>query len=171
MEHAILPPQVVIGVDVGGTFIDIVAIERGAKIVRSEKVLSTPSDLSIGILDGLNKMFGAQLKSKLENSRIVHATTSATNALLEKRTSRVSLITNKGFRDVLEIRRHARSDTYNIELEIAPPLVPRNLRIEIDGRLAPDGTVIEQVNKQQIVKVVKDLKKANINVYLSLIHI
>ena len=116
-------------------------------------------------------MFGSQLDAKLPGSRIVHATTSATNALIEKRTSRVGLITNRGFRDVLEIRRHARSDTYNIDLQIAPPLVPRNLRMEIDARTAPDGTIIEPINRKQVIEIVQAMGKASVEVYtVSLLH-
>ena len=148
MKHTIAPPEFVIGVDVGGTFIDIVAIERKGGGVRAEKVLSTPTDLSVGIMEGLAKMFGPQLGSTIPASRIVHATTSATNTLHENRVSRVGLITNRGFRDVLEIRRHARTDTYNIGLELAPPLVPRDLRVEIDARLAPDGTVLTPIDRE-----------------------
>jgi len=164
MRYTVSSPEIVIGVDVGGTFIDIVAIEKKGGVVRSEKVLSTPEDLSAGILDGLEKMFGLQLDAKLPGSRIVHATTSATNALIEKRTSRVGLITNRGFRDVLEIRRHARSDTYNIDLQIAPPLVPRNLRMEIDARIAPDGTIIEPINRKQVIEIVQTMIEASVEV-------
>ena len=83
MSDTIAPPEIVIGVDVGGTFIDIVAIEKEGGVVRAEKVLSTPSDLSVGIIEGLEKMFGPQLGDIVPASRIVHATTSVTNALLE----------------------------------------------------------------------------------------
>ena len=171
MRYTVSSPEIVIGVDVGGTFIDIVAIEKGGSVVRSEKVLSTPEDLSAGILYGLEKMFGLQLDAKLPGSRIVHATTSATNALIEKRTSRVGLITNRGFRDVLEIRRHARSDTYNLDLQIAPPLVPRNLRMEIDARIAPDGTIMEPINRKQVIEIVQAMIEASVEVYtVSLLH-
>ena len=166
MSDTIASPEIVIGVDVGGTFIDIVAIEKEGGVVRAEKVLSTPSDLSVGIIEGLEKMFGPQLGDIIPASRIVHATTSATNALLENSTSRVGLITNRGFRDVLEIRRHARTDTYNIGLEIAPPLVPRDLRVEIDGRLAPDGTVLKSIDRQQVAAVVRTLMLADVEVYV-----
>ena len=164
-------PDVVIGVDVGGTFIDIVAIERASGEVYAEKVLSTPDDLSIGILQGLEKVFGARLAAAVANARIVHATTSATNALLEGKTSRVGLITNRGFRDVLEIRRHARPDSYNMGLEIAPPLVLRDLRLEINARLGPDGTVLEEVDPEEIAAVTRALKDAAVEAYtVSLLH-
>ena len=94
-----------------------------------------------------------------------------TNALLENSTSRVGLITNRGFRDILEIRRHSRTDTYNMGLEIAPPLVPRDLRVEIDARLAPDGTVLKPIDGQQVAAVVRALMLANVEVYtVCLLH-
>ena len=171
MSAADAPPEVVIGVDVGGTFIDIVAIERDGGVVHAEKVLSTPADLSVGIMQGLDKVFGRQIGAAIASSRIVHATTSATNALLESKTSRVGLITNRGFRDVLEIRRHARPDAYNMQLEIAPPLVPRDLRLEIDARLSPDGSVLVPIDPRQVADVARALMQADVESYcVSLLH-
>ena len=122
-------------------------------------------------MQGLEKVFGAQLGAAITNARIVHATTLATNALLESKTSRVGLITNQGFRDVLEIRRHARPDAYNMQLEIAPPLVPRDLRLEIDARLAPDGSVLAPVDPQQVAQVASALRDAGVESYtVSLLH-
>ena len=116
-------PDVAIGIDVGGTFIDVVVVDRSGG-VRADKVLTTPSDLSVGIMQGLdNVMYGA-LADAVAASRIVHATTTATNALLQHRTPKVGLIVNRGFRDVLEIRRHARPDVYNHNLETVPRLYP-----------------------------------------------
>ncbi len=127
-------PEVTIGIDVGGTFIDVVVIDRDGG-VRSDKVLTTPSDLSIGIVQGLEKVLKGGMRTAIQRARIVHATTIATNALLQHRTPKIGLITNRGFRDILEIRRHARPDVYNHRLEMAAPLVPRNLRLEVTGRL------------------------------------
>jgi len=142
-------PEVTIGIDVGGTFIDVVVIDRAGGI-RADKVLTTPADLSVGIMQGLEKLLDGGLSEALAQSRIVHATTTATNALLQQKTPRIGLITNRGFRDVLEIRRHARPDVYNHRLELAAPLVPRDLRLEVDGRLDPKGEVLQPLDMTEV---------------------
>jgi len=139
-------PDVAIGIDVGGTFIDVVVVDRSGG-VRSDKVLTTPSDLSVGIMQGLEKVLNGALSEAVAASRIVHATTTATNALLQHRTPKVGLIVNRGFRDVLEIRRHARPDVYNHRLEIAPPLSPRDLRFEVTARLDHRGQVVTPLDE------------------------
>ena len=133
-----------IGIDVGGTFTDLVAIdEAGATILA--KVPSTPQDPSLGVLDGLALLAGrlglerAALLGATE--RIVHGTTVATNALLEKKGARTGLLTTKGHRDVIEMREGLKDDRYN--LRMAPPeqLVPRHLRLGVEERMRADGRV------------------------------
>ena len=142
-------PEVTIGIDVGGTFIDVVVIDRQGGI-RADKVLTTPADLSVGIMRGLEKVLNGGLSWALARSRVVHATTIATNALLQQRTPKIGLITNRGFRDVLEIRRHARPDVYNHRLEMAAPLVPRDLRLEVGGRLDHKGEVLQPLDMAEV---------------------
>jgi N-methylhydantoinase A len=154
-------PEVTIGIDVGGTFIDVVVIDRDGG-VRSDKVLTTPSDLSIGIVQGLEKVLKGGMRAAIQGSRIVHATTIATNALLQKRTPKIGLITNRGFRDILEIRRHARPDVYNHRLEMAAPLVPRNLRLEVTGRLDHHGEVLQPLDMAEVEQAVAALRKENV---------
>jgi len=149
-------PEVTIGIDVGGTFIDIVVVDKHGGI-RADKVLTTPQDLSQGIMQGLDKVLGGAVGDALARARIVHATTAATNALLEHRTPTLGLITNKGFRDVLEIRRHARPDVYNHRLEMAPPLVPRERRLEVTGRLDHGGNVLEPLAMAEVEAAVRQL--------------
>ena len=151
-------PDATIGIDVGGTFIDIVVVDgRGG--IRADKVLTTPEDLSVGIMAGLDKVLGTGLSATLSRSRVVHATTAATNALLEQRTPTLGLITNEGFRDVLEIRRHARPDVYNHRLEMAPPLVPRSRRLEVRGRLDHAGDEVTPLDMAEVDAAIDRLAK------------
>src|SRR3954468_4261455 len=118
-----------VGVDTGGTFTDVVA-EDGT--VR--KVPSTPGDPSRAVLDGCRD---------LQVTVLAHGPTVATNALLERRLGRVALVTTRGFADVIEIARQARPSLYDAHVDRPDPLVPRDLRFEVEGRLDADGRELE----------------------------
>src|SRR6187397_3705471 len=127
-----------IGIDVGGTFTDLVAVDDGGATTLA-KVPSTPQDPSIGVLAGL-----AQLASRLgidraallgATDRIVHGTTVATNALLERKGARVGLLTTAGHRDVLEMREGLKDDRYDLRQPPPEPLVPRQLRLHVRERV------------------------------------
>ena len=126
----------VVGVDVGGTFTDIVAVDDETGRVRVHKVPSTPDNQARGVLAGILALCGqcADLR------RIVHGTTVATNALLEGKGSMVALVTTEGFRDTLEIgrcRRMVPDSMFNMHFARPRPLVPRVLRFEVTERLRP----------------------------------
>lgn len=123
-----------IGVDVGGTFTDLVAIDpNGAISVR--KVLSTPADQSEAVASALGGFAPASV------DRIVHGTTVATNALLERRGARVVLCATRGFTDVIALRRQDRASLYDLSVHHPPPLVPRELVVGVDERIAPEGII------------------------------
>src|SRR5215469_8107955 len=133
-----------IGIDVGGTFTDLVAIDDGGGAMLA-KVPSTPADPSLGVVDGL-----AVLAAKLgldravllaQTERIVHGTTVATNALLELKGARTGLLTTEGHRDVIEMREGLKDDRYNLRLPPPEQLVPRKLRLGVRERLRADGRV------------------------------
>src|SRR5215831_13495037 len=133
-----------IGVDVGGTFTDLVAVDEEGRATLA-KVPSTPDDPSIGVVDGL-KLLGETLGAELsillrETERVVHGTTVATNALLEHRGARVGLLTTEGHRDVIEMREGLKDDRYNLRLPPPEQLVPRKLRVGVRERLRADGKV------------------------------
>ena len=157
-------PDVAIGIDVGGTFIDVVVVDRAGG-VRADKVLTTPADLSVGVMQGLAKVLDGGLRDAVAGARIVHATTAATNALLERRTPAVGLIANRGFRDVLEIRRHARPDVYNHRLEISPPLAPRDLRREVSARLDHRGGIVTPLDEGEAREAVRELGRAGVTTF------
>src|SRR6516165_10251998 len=133
-----------IGIDVGGTFTDLVAVDDLGNATLA-KVPSTPADPSIGVLDGL-KLLAEKLGRELgpllsETERIVHGTTVATNALLEHKGARVGLLTTEGHRDVIEMREGLKNDRYNLRLPPPEQLVPRKLRLGVRERLRSDGRV------------------------------
>ena len=128
-----------IGIDIGGTFTDLVFLDPGGRVLRA-KVLSTPDDYSQGIADGLALAMREGLDVPAI-AQIMHGTTVATNALLEGKGARVALITTKGFRDVLEIRRLRMPVLYDIRWRKPAPLVPRRLRYEVDERIDARGEV------------------------------
>jgi N-methylhydantoinase A len=133
-----------IGIDVGGTFTDLVAVDEAGRAVLA-KAPTTPDDPSRGVMAGLELLardIGRALPSLLaETDRLVHGTTVATNALVERKGARVGLLTTEGHRDVLEMREGLKDDRYNLRVPPPVPLVPRALRIGVRERLRSDGTI------------------------------
>ena len=132
-----------IGVDVGGTFTDLVAIDGRGRITVA-KSASTPRDQSIGVLEGLDLLatsLGIDRATLLGSTdRIVHGTTVATNALLERKGARIGLLTTEGHRDVLEMREGLKDDRYALRQPAPDPLVPRHLRLPVRERIRADGS-------------------------------
>jgi N-methylhydantoinase A len=142
-----------IGVDVGGTFTDLVAIAAdGAISVR--KVLSTPSDQSEAVASALEGFDASKV------DRIVHGTTVATNALLERKGARVVLCATRGFTDVIALRRQDRASLYDLSVHHPAPLVPRELVVDVDERIAPEGVVrpLPAVERRRVAEAVRALK-------------
>src|SRR3954449_11885260 len=133
-----------IGIDVGGTFTDLVAIDEGGATTLA-KVPSTPQDPSIGVLDGLELLaqrLGLDRAALLaQTDRIVHGTTVATNALLERKGARLGLLTTEGHRDVIEMREGLKDDRYNLRMPPPEQLVPRRLRLAVRERIRADGRI------------------------------
>jgi len=134
-----------VGIDIGGTFTDLVFLAPGGRVMRS-KVLSTPDDYARGIVDGLESGAADEGLRGSRVSQIVHGTTVATNAVLEGKGARVALITTEGFRDVLEIRRLRMPVLYDIRFRKPPPLVPRRLRFEVAERIDDLGRIVRPLD-------------------------
>ncbi|UGS34520.1 hydantoinase/oxoprolinase family protein [Capillimicrobium parvum] len=134
-----------VAVDIGGTFTDVV-FEDTSGAVRALKVSTTPRDITVGILAGLDRAGAAP--DRLE--AFVHGTTIALNALLEGTTPAVGLITTRGFRDVLEIMRTSRPDMYNLQQDKPQPLVPRRLRREVGARMTYTGEELSPVDSAEV---------------------
>jgi len=141
----------IVGVDVGGTFTDLFYYDEDAARFRTAKVPSNRGDEAIGFLEGL-KTFGplAQLGS------IVHGTTVGTNALLERKGARIGLITTRGFRDVLEMRRRDRRNTWGLWGDFVP-VVDRDLRLEVGERTVANGTIREEINSDEVKEIARTL--------------
>ncbi len=154
-----------IGVDVGGTFTDLVSVDDFGRATLA-KVPSTPTDPSIGVLDGLNLLAEA-LSTKLpmllaETDRVVHGTTVATNALLEHNGARVGLLTTEGHRDVIEMREGLKDDRYNLRLPPPEQLVPRKLRLGVRERLRFDGRVEIPLDRASLQRAVDALRREHV---------
>jgi N-methylhydantoinase A len=142
-----------IGVDTGGTFTDCM-FTNGTEL-KIYKLLSTPENPARAVLQGLR-----HLCADLQDMNIVHGSTVATNALLERKGARTALITTKGFEDVLEIGRQTRPDLYDPFVTKLPPLVPGRLRFGVTERLAYDGTVLTALSTQEIDAVLTRVQQS-----------
>ena len=123
-----MPPRLLIGSDTGGTFTDFVRLDETG--LRTWKIASTPDDFARAVLDGVGRLL-AESPSRPSAVELVHSTTVATNALLERKGARVALLTTRGFRDVLAIGRQSRAELYDLHVATPPPLVPVERRLEI----------------------------------------
>jgi N-methylhydantoinase A len=154
-----------IGIDVGGTFTDLVAVDESGHSTLT-KVASTPDDPSIGVMAGLDRLADmlrlsrAQLLKQTE--RIVHGTTVATNALLEHKGAKVGLLTTEGHRDVIEMREGLKDDRYNLRMPPPEQLVPRALRLGITERMRADGTVETPLDRISLATSIEVLKRAGV---------
>jgi N-methylhydantoinase A len=154
-----------IGIDVGGTFTDLVAIGNDGATTLA-KVSSTPEDPSGGVFDGLAAL-AARLKREpadllAETERIVHGTTVATNALLELKGARTGLLTTEGHRDVIEMREGLKDDRYNLRLPPPEQLVPRHLRLGVRERLRADGRIEVPLDTASLEAAIAVLRAAQI---------
>ncbi|TMI88069.1 MAG: hydantoinase/oxoprolinase family protein [Bacillati bacterium ANGP1] len=154
-----------IGIDVGGTFTDLVAVDEAGRVALT-KSASTPDDPSRGILEGLGLLageLGRDLAALLaETDRLVHGTTVATNALVERKGARVGLLTTEGHRDVLEMREGLKEDRYNLRMPPPVPLVPRALRIGIRERIRFDGTAAVPLSQASVEAGIRALERAGV---------
>ena len=149
-----------LGIDVGGTFTDLVLIDDRTRQMHYAKTLTTPSDPAQGVLAGIDKILGDAGASAQSVEYIVHGTTIGTNALIERKGARVGLITTEGFRDVLEIARIERPDAglYDMTVDLPEPLVPRYLRLEATERIGADGSVVRPLDEDSVRNAVSALK-------------
>jgi len=144
----------IVGVDVGGTFTDIFAINPKTGEIKTAKTPSTPADQSIGFLNGLSAISDLQ-----SIDAVVHGTTVGTNALLERKGARTGLITSEGFRDVLEMRRRDRPRTWGLRGTFRP-VAQRKDRIEVPERVLSDGRIERSVDVEAVEKAARNLASA-----------
>ena len=171
MENAFEPGGAYrIGVDIGGTFTDIVALGADGSVL-TRKVSSTPDDYGQGILDGLDAVLREAGIAPSDVDDVVHATTVATNAVLEGKGAKTGLVTTAGFRDVLEMRRIRVPDMYNLDYRKPAPLVPRRLRREVVERMGPRGEVRTALDEPSVRAAARRLRDEGVEaVAVALLH-
>ena len=150
-----------IGVDIGGTFTDIVAVNQKNGQQFNGKVLTTPENPSKGVLTGIKDIISKN-KINPNNCRIIHGTTLVANALIERKGSKTALLTTQGFKDVLEIGREWRYDLFSLGLEMPSPIVPRNLRFEVTERVNFKGEIVKNLLEDELIKIAKIIKKSGV---------
>ncbi len=146
-----------LGIDIGGTFTDIVINDSGGRL-RLFKVPSTPSEPAVGVISALSSLIdrGVIIPDRVE--RIRHGSTVATNALLERKWARTALITTRGFRDVLEIGRQNRPELYDLFFDRPIPIVARDLRYEVTERLDYRGNIIQPLVEEDVDRLIPLLR-------------
>ncbi len=153
-----------VGIDVGGTFTDVVMVDENKGTFQYAKTTTTHYDLAEGILNGLDEILKTSGRSAKEIDYLIHGTTIGTNAIIEGKGARVGLITTRGFEDVLEIRRVARPKeaAFDFEVDNPPPLIPRYLRKGIVERINSKGQIFAPIDENSVREAVNFLKKEKV---------
>ena len=138
------------GIDIGGTFTDMLLFDESTGAFTIGKTLTTPGEPSDGVMNTIREVNALTSTVPSDIAQIVHGTTLVTNALIERKGARTALITTKGFRDALEIAREHRYDLYDLMIELPEPLAPRDLRFEIDERVLSDGSVLTPIDSTEV---------------------
>ena len=144
-------PQTRIGADIGGTFTDIVLEHDGA--IHSTKILTSYSAPEQPILDGIRLLMDQAGIGPADIDIVIHGTTLATNALIERRGARTAFVTTEGFRDVIEMRTENRFDQYDLNLRLPTPLVPREDRFTVAGRIGADGQELAPLDEAALARL------------------
>ncbi len=152
-----------LGIDTGGTFTDFVLLTKdGIEIFKQP---STPADPSEAVRRGLAKLAAGR------SVRVVHGSTVATNALLERRGARAALITTRGFEDILEIGRQTRPQIYALDVDRQPPVIPAELRFGVDERIGPQGEILQELDADSVDRAIAALRDSGAeSVAVCLLH-
>src|SRR5262245_9955975 len=151
-----------IGVDIGGTFTDVVLVDETSGQMGVVKVPTTPRDFAQGVLDALDSAMRSCGVAPGDVTWLAHATTVVTNALLEGKGARTALVTTRGMRDVLELRRSARASLYDLFQDGPAVLVPRHLRLEVTERMDAQGQVVLPLSLDELDDAVDFIKRHEI---------
>ena len=158
-----------VAIDIGGTFTDATLIDEQTGAASIAKVLSTPADPSVGFMHAFRRALGEQEAADVRF--VVHATTVATNAIIEGKTARGGFVTTEGFRDLLEIARQVRPTLYDTLFEKPRPLVPRDRAVEVRERLGPAGEVLVELDDESVRAAAEVLAQAGVeSVAVCLLH-
>ena len=161
--------RVRLGVDIGGTFTDVVL--EVDETLFSRKVLTTFLNPEDGILDGIKQVCGLAKIAPQHIQQVIHGTTLATNALIERNGAKTALVTTKGFRDVIEMRTESRFEQYDLNLKLPEPLIPRQQRYVVEERLDASGEILIPLKYHDVENLVEKLKDAKFeSIAVGLIH-
>ena len=145
-------PTIRLGVDIGGTFTDV-ALEVGEARFTA-KILTTLRAPEEGVLAAVRQVTAAAGVEPSAVGLIIHGTTLATNALIERKGARTALLTTEGFRDVVEIRHENRFEQYDVNIDLPPPLVPRRLRLPVRERTDAQGSVLTPLDESSVARAI-----------------
>ncbi len=160
-----------LGIDIGGTFTDVVVLSEDTGAVETLKVLTTPDDVARGVLEAVDHAVVAARLRPGSIRHVVHGTTVATNAIIENRTARTALVVTRGFRDLLEIARQTRPDLYDLFCDKPEPLVPRDLCFEVTERLDADGRVVIPLADEELEPIAEMIRTREVaSVAVCLLH-
>jgi N-methylhydantoinase A len=151
-----------VGVDVGGTFTDVVLVDEETGRIGVAKTPTTPRDVTQGVIDGIRQGLKRYRVAPREVALLAHATTIVTNALLEKKGAKAGFVATRGFRDVLELRRSSRADLYDLFQDAPAVLVPRRWRFEITERIDAQGQVVTPLDEREIDGVIAAVRDAGL---------
>ncbi len=147
-----------LGVDIGGTFTDVVL--EGTGLSASAKVLTTQTAPEAAIIEGIARVCASAGVAPGQIAQLIHGTTLATNALIERRGAKTALITTQGFRDVIEMRTESRFEQYDLNLKLPEPLLPRQRRYTLRERIGALGEVLIPLARQEVEALADDLARA-----------
>lgn len=154
-----------IGIDIGGTFTDLVSIDDTG-LISTAKTLSTPEDPSLGVMTGLELLAEKTAQSLnlllKQTTLLIHGTTVATNLLVERKGASLAMISTEGFRDILELREGTKANRYNLRTQFPQPLIPRPMRRTAKERISWDGTVQTSLDTAELMPVLKELRQQKI---------
>jgi N-methylhydantoinase A len=155
-----MPAQARLAVDIGGTFTDLAVERDGAR--WTAKVLTTPQAPELGVLEGVRVVLGRAGLSPADIVLVIHGTTLATNAVIERKGARTALLTTEGFRDVLALGNESRYDQYDLNIELPQPLVPRRWRVTVPERLDNEGNILLPLDEDAVRRQVAFLRAEGI---------
>ena len=160
-----------LSIDIGGTFTDFTLhnVETGELSVH--KVLTDPEDPTRALIQGVRELLARVDTAASSLRMVVHSTTLATNAIIERKGAKTALLTTRGFRDVLELGREQIYDMHDLHAEIPEPIVPRHLRAEVDERVDRDGNVLKEIDLESSIAALDQLVEQGIEAMaISLLH-
>ena len=146
-----------LGVDIGGTFTDFALFADSGKSLAIHKQLTTPSDPSVAVLQGIQTLLARERVDVAAINTIVHGTTLVTNAIIERRGAKTGMLTTAGFLDVVDMRQEKRYDVFDLRITFPDPIVPRSLRREVPERLRYDGEVMLEVDLPAALQATREL--------------